>query len=176
MSKLKNELIDWLPGRRRQSISVGLLFSLFLFSIVSGFESLYGAYADFQQRMERYWALRWLRQERVERIGAAVIKGDVLRIDGMPFITRLPGLPDLPRGQRLELDVLGANEIDLTLEARVHQVLSAQAAIDVEDEELAEDEVVTEGPGGGELPAGQGDASTTEPVSAPGIPPGADVA
>ncbi len=78
-----------------------------LFAIVSGFEALYGAYADFQQRMERYWALRWLRQERVDRIGATVIKGDVLRVDGMPFITRLPGLPELPRGQRLELDVLG---------------------------------------------------------------------
>jgi exoribonuclease-2 len=111
-----------------------------VFSIVSGFESLYGAYADFQQRMERYWALRWLRQERVNRISATVIKGDVLRVDAMPFITRLPGLPELPRGQRLELDVLGASEIDLTLEARVHQVLSAQTVVDPEDEELAEEE------------------------------------
>jgi exoribonuclease-2 len=111
-----------------------------LFSIVSGFEALYGAYADFQQRMERYWALRWIRQERVRRLSATVIKGDVLRVDGMPFITRLPGLPELPRGQRLELDVLGTNEIDLTLEARVHQVLSAQTLIDPEDEELAEEE------------------------------------
>jgi exoribonuclease-2 len=146
-----------------------------LFGIVSGFEALYGAYADFQQRMERYWALRWLRQERVERIGAAVIKGDVLRIDGMPFITRLPGLADLPRGQRLELDVLGTNEIDLTLEARVHQVLSAQAAIDVEDEVLAEEEVAAESPGGGEPPGGPGDPGTTEPTPAPNSSPVADV-
>jgi exoribonuclease-2 len=108
-----------------------------LFSIVSGFEALYGAYADFQQRMERYWALRWLRQERCDRINATVIKGDVLRVDGMPFITRLAGLPELPRGQRLELDVLAMNEIDLTIEARVHQVLSAQDVVDPEDEELA---------------------------------------
>jgi exoribonuclease-2 len=111
-----------------------------LFGIVSGFEALYGVYADFQQRMERYWALRWIRQERCERIAAAVIKGDVLRVDGMPFVTRLPGLPELPRGQRLELDVLGTNEVDLVMEARVHQVLSAQAALDPEDEELAADE------------------------------------
>lgn len=108
-----------------------------LFSIVSGFEALYGAYADFQQRMERYWALRWLRQEHCDRINATVIKGDVLRVDGMPFITRLAGLPELPRGQRLELDVLAMNEIDLTIEARVHQVLSARDVVDPEDEELA---------------------------------------
>lgn len=112
-----------------------------LFGIVSGFESLYGAYADFQQRMERYWGLRWLRQEGIHRVAASVIKGDVLRVDGMPFITRLPGLPELPRGQKIELDVLGTNEIELTLEARVRQVLAAQEALDPEDEALADEEV-----------------------------------
>ena len=74
-------------------------------------------------------------------MAASVIKGDVLRVDGMPFITRLPGLPELPRGQRLELDVLGTNEIDLVMEARVHQVLAAQALTDLDDEEVAEEEV-----------------------------------
>ena len=111
-----------------------------LFSIVSGFEALYGAYAEFQQRMERYWALRWLRQENCTRIAATVIRGDVLRMDGMPLITRLPGLPELPRGQRLELDILGTDEIDLSLQARVRQVLSAQSEIDPEDDALAAEE------------------------------------
>jgi len=95
-----------------------------LFAIVSGFDAAYGAYADFQQRMERYWAQRWIRQEDVRRLGAVVIRGDVLRLEGLPYVTRLPGLPELPRGQRLELDVLGSDEVDLTLEARVHRVLS----------------------------------------------------
>jgi exoribonuclease-2 len=122
-----------------------------LFGIVSGFEALYGMYADFQQRMERYWSLRWLRQEGITRISASVIKGDVLRVDGMPFITRLPGLPELPRGQRLELDVLGTNEIDLVLEARVHQVLAAQTPIDPEEEEIAEEEAAI-APGNGTAP------------------------
>jgi exoribonuclease-2 len=115
-----------------------------LFSLVSGFEALYGAYADFQERMERYWALRWLRQEDIRRVTASVLKGDVLRLDGMPFVTRLPGLPELPRGQRLELDVLGTNEVDLVLEARVHQVLAAQAVVDAEDDALVEEELAVE--------------------------------
>lgn len=131
-----------------------------LFSIVSGFEALYAAYADFQQRMERYWALRWIRQEQCDRISATVIRADVLRVDGMPFITRLPGLPELPRGQRLELDVLGTNEVDLALEARVRQVLSAQSAVDPEDEELAAAEqsaaIESEVPGAGTAPAAPG--------------------
>jgi exoribonuclease-2 len=127
-----------------------------LFAIVSGFESAYGAYADFQQRMERYWALRWIKQERLDRIGATVLKGDVLRADGMPFITRLPGLPELPRGQALELDVVGTNEIELTLEARVHRVLAAQAAVDVEDEFVEVADAI-------EPPAGPADDAPTEP-------------
>jgi len=101
--------------------------------------------------MDRYWSLRWLRQEGITRVSASVIKGDVLRVDGMPFITRLPGLPELPRGQRLELDVLGTHEIDLVLEARVHQVLAAQAPVDPEDDAIAEEEAAP-GPENGTAP------------------------
>ena len=108
-----------------------------LFAIVSGFEAAYGAYAEFQQKLERYWSLRWLDQEKQSRVDATVLKGDVLRIDGLPFITRLPGLQQLPRGQRLELDIVATDTVDLILEARVHRVLAAQT-VDVDDEELAE--------------------------------------
>jgi exoribonuclease-2 len=111
-----------------------------LFSIVSGFDAAYTAYAEFQERMERYWCLRWLEQEAVRRTTATVLKGDVLRIDGLPLVTRLPGLPDLPRGQRIELDILGCDLVDLTLAARLHQVLTVQATA----EELAEDELAEE--------------------------------
>jgi len=46
-----------------------------LFAIVSGFDAAYTHYAEFQERLERYWCLRWLRQEGVRRIGATVVKG-----------------------------------------------------------------------------------------------------
>jgi len=110
-----------------------------LFGVVSGFESAYSAYAEFQQRLERYWSLRWLEQEKLTRIGATVLKSDVLRLDGVPFITRLPGLPDLPRGQKIELDIVSTDHIDLTLEARVHRVLAAQTIVEADDEEIADE-------------------------------------
>jgi len=108
-----------------------------LFAIMSAFDAAYGAYGEFQQRMERYWGLRWLRQEKVTRMPATVVRGDVLRLAGLPFVTRLPGLPDLPRGQQIELDVLGGDEVDLTLEARVHRVLDTATVddADVSDED-----------------------------------------
>ena len=108
-----------------------------LFGIVSGFESAHAAYAEFQQKLERYWSLRWLDQEKISRIDATVLRGDVLRIDGMPLVTRLPGLPELPRGQQLEIDVIATDTVDLTLEARLHRVLAAQTV--VVDEALDEE-------------------------------------
>ncbi len=119
-----------------------------LFAIVSGFDAAYGAYAEFQERMERYWALRWLRQEDVQRIGATVVRGDVLRLVGLPFIARLPGLPELPRGQQLELDVLGGDDVELRLEARVHRVLADAVADEAEIEEI--DESIDAAPGAAE--------------------------
>ena len=112
-----------------------------LFAIVSAFDAAYGAYAEFQERMERYWGLRWMRQEDVRRMAATVIRGDVLRLSGIPFITRVPGLTELPRGQQLELDILGGDEVDLTLEARVHRVMDAAKAAEVEG---LEDELIDE--------------------------------
>jgi exoribonuclease-2 len=111
-----------------------------VFAIVSAFDAAYTAYAEFQARMERYWGLRWIEQEAVKRIGATIIKEEVLRLEGLPFVQRLPGLPVLARGQKVELDVLGTDLVDLVLEARLRQVLEQQApddAVGDEDEALA---------------------------------------
>lgn len=138
-----------------------------LFAIVSAFDGAYTAYSAFQSRMERYWCLRWIKQERVTRIVATVLKEDLLRLDGLPFVTRLPGMPALPRGQQVELDVIATDEIELTLEARVHRVLAARAA---PDEELdAEDEIEENEPRALQL-----EAEAAQPAA--GAPPGIDTA
>jgi exoribonuclease-2 len=130
-----------------------------LFAIVSAFDAAYAAYAEFQSKMERYWCLRWLKQEHVQRIGAVVLKDDVLRLEGLPYVMRLPGLPALTRGTRVELDLLGADEVDLTLQARLHQVLGAAAEQEIEEEELADIAGAAPGaPGPGPSPAPAVDA------------------
>lgn len=106
-----------------------------LFATVSAFDATYATYAEFQMRMERYWCLRWLRQEGITRIGATVLKDEVLRLDDTPYVARLPGLPSLVRGQRVEVDILGADEIETTLELRLHRVLEARAETDATSEE-----------------------------------------
>jgi exoribonuclease-2 len=99
-----------------------------LFGIVSSFDAVYAQYGEFQERLERYWCLRWLKQQSVARIGATMLKPDLLRLDDLPLVTRVAGLPMLERGQRVELDVLGIDEIDLSVELRLHRVLGEVAA------------------------------------------------
>lgn len=119
-----------------------------LYGIVSSFDAAYAQYAEFQEKLERYWCLRWLKQEARARIGATVLKPDLLRLDDLPLVTRLAGLPMLERGQRVELDILAIDEVDLAVELRLHRVLGETVVrIDELDEEGEEVPA-----SGGELP------------------------
>ncbi len=81
-----------------------------LMAIVRDFELAYDAYTDFQRRMERYWCLRWLLQEQVTEIDAVVIRENLIRLEGLPLITRVSGAPTLNPGDRLRV---APDEIDL---------------------------------------------------------------
>ncbi|MFZ6750831.1 ribonuclease catalytic domain-containing protein [Undibacterium sp. Ren11W] len=95
-----------------------------LFAIVSAFEAAYSAYSDFQNNMERYWCLRWLQQENVRQVEAVVLKDEVLRLVEIPLIIRLAGMPAMARGAQVKLDILRWNELDLSVEARLLEMLT----------------------------------------------------
>lgn len=112
-----------------------------LFAIVSGFDTAYSGYADFQSTMERYWCLRWLAQENARVVDAVVLKDEILRLVDIPLVLRMPGLPQLARGLQVKLDLLRWDEVDLNVEARLLEVPAAAAqAVDAdlgeEDEDL----------------------------------------
>ena len=142
-----------------------------LFAIVSAFDAAYASYADFQARLERYWCLRWLAQEGVTRIAATVLKEELVRFDGLPFVMRVPGMPSLSRGTHIELDILDRDEIELSLAARFHAVLGAATpdeALDGEEEgaEAGAAEGVAEGVEAGaeegEAEGAAGDAAASD--------------
>jgi exoribonuclease-2 len=104
-----------------------------LFAIVSAFDAAYSAYADFQSNMERYWCLRWLTQAQAQRVDAVVLKEEVLRLVEIPLIIKLPGMPAAPRGASVTLDLLRWDEVDLTVEARLHEIVAAPV-VEMEDD------------------------------------------
>ena len=137
-----------------------------LFAIVSAFDAAYSAYNEHQQNMERYWCLRWRGPEQVNngrQVEAVVLKDEVLRLVDIPLIIRLPGMPPVARGGHVKLDILRWDEVDLTIEARLLEVVETAIPPDAElgDED---EEAGAERPG-----ADTGEAATAEVVEAEGI-------
>ena len=95
-----------------------------LFSIISAFDARHTAYQDFQQRMERLWCLRWLTQEGLGRTEAVVVREDVVRLARAPFYFRLPGMPSVPSGRRIVVDLSDPDEVDLSVQARFVELSS----------------------------------------------------
>ena len=89
-----------------------------LFAIIGAFDAQYAAWAEFQGNMERYWCLRWLAQNGVERTTANVLRDDLVRLANAPLVTRVGGLPELERGTAVEIDILGRDELALELDCR----------------------------------------------------------
>ena len=67
------------------------------------FDTAYTAYADFQRQMEAYWSLVYLQQQGTSELTATILKEDLVRIEGLPLVTRATGIPfdALPKSQAL---------------------------------------------------------------------------
>jgi len=89
-----------------------------LLAVLRDFELAHDAYNDFQRKMERYWCLRWFRQEGVNEIDAAVIKENLVRFDGVPLITRVSGAPALNPGDRIRVALDDIDLLDVELSCR----------------------------------------------------------
>ena len=119
-----------------------------LFSVISAFDAAYSAYNGFQQGIERYWTLRWLEQNAVAEIDAAVMKDGLVRAETLPLVFRLPGTESLPRGSRVRTRITGMDLLTLDLHAVLAARLdvAARAAADAAEEEGADDEIEASGP------------------------------
>ena len=74
-----------------------------LFAALRDFDTAYAAYADFQRQMETYWSLVYLQQQGTSELTATILKEDLVRIEGLPLVTRATGIPfdALPKSQVL---------------------------------------------------------------------------
>jgi exoribonuclease-2 len=74
------------------------------------FDTAYEAYAEHQRALERYWCLKYLVQEGIEVAEGAIIRDELVRIDGLPLVVRCVGLPAAAPGERVKV---AFGEIDL---------------------------------------------------------------
>jgi len=94
-----------------------------LFAAISDFELTYAAYAEFQRGMERYWCLRWLRQQEIQTIAATVRRDNLAKLDHLPLIQRVPSAPELKTGQRIRLSIEAVDYLTLELSCRYTETL-----------------------------------------------------
>ena len=123
------QLIAWL----RQQEPPFASGSQELMAVLREFELAYAAYAEFQRGMERYWCLRWLEQEQVMRPTASVLRDNLVRVDGLPLVTRVTALPALERGSRVRLEIERIDLIEAEARIRfVEVVAAADEALEIE--------------------------------------------
>jgi exoribonuclease-2 len=126
-----------------------------LMGIAADFETCYQFYAEYQDRMEKYWCLRWLAQEPLPRtVFARHLKEGMSRLEDIPLHLPIPELASHPRMTRAEIAILETDLLQLSASVRVHQI---------EQSESAASEIDTS-----EIDASEADASEAElPVADP---------
>jgi exoribonuclease-2 len=87
------------------------------------FELTYAAYAEFQRGMERYWCLRWLRQQAEMNPAGRVLREGLVRLEHLPLVLRVPSLPALDRGVRVRLAIENIDLLDAECAARYVELL-----------------------------------------------------
>ena len=100
-----------------------------LFAVLADFEATYAQYAEFQDRMEHYWCLRWLLQENVTETTATVIRDNLVRFERLPLVLRLADLPASAPDTRVRVAILRVDLLAATLECR-HAGVMEPAAIE----------------------------------------------
>ncbi len=111
--------------------------------IIRNFDQTYNAYSEFQTRMERYWCLQYLIQEKLTEVTATIWRDNLVRIDGMFYITKVPslpttGLPELKVGTKVLLEIKHIDTLLMELNCKFKAVISSEIS------EPAETEVIEE--------------------------------
>lgn len=107
--------------------------------IIRDFDQTYQSYSDFQTRMERYWCLQYLIQEQLTEVTATVWRENLVRLDGMFFITKVPSLPELKVGTKVSLEIKHIDTLLIELNCKFKQIIA-----EAEKEQLINQDLIHE--------------------------------
>jgi exoribonuclease-2 len=116
-----------------------------LFSIISAFDGAYGAYNAYQNGMERFWTLQYLKQHNITELSATVFKAfpgqpPMARADDLPLVLPVLGGGDLQRGARVQIRLSDVDDISLDISGHLLHILEADAPSSAEQTEMTDDE------------------------------------
>ena len=94
-----------------------------LFAAMRDFEVAAEAYGIFQRTMERYWCLRYLQQEGKSAVAATTIKENIVRVNDLPLVLKVPFLPELEPGSAVLIEIVAMDLLEPSVECRFKEVL-----------------------------------------------------
>lgn len=95
-----------------------------LLAAMRAFEITYAGYDEHQRGMETYWSLRWLMQEGMKELDATVVRENLVRVDGLPLVFRVPSLPEAAASARVRLAVKSIDLLERTIECTYRETLT----------------------------------------------------
>ena len=108
-----------------------------LMGIAADFESCYQAYGEFQDRLEKYWCLRWINQDGdTKKVYVRHLKEGMSRLEQVPLHLPVPELTNHPRMTRAEVLV---SDVDLLQLSAAVRVLEIEAQPESKTEDTQED-------------------------------------
>jgi len=116
-----------------------------LFAIISAFDGAYGAYNAYQNGMERFWTLQYLKQNNITELSATVFKAfpgqpPMARADDLPLVLPVFGGGDLPRGTHVQLRLSEIDDISLDISGQLLHILEADTPASTEEADITDDE------------------------------------
>lgn len=98
-----------------------------LFAIIASFDDAYSSYSQFQNTMERYWTLQYVKQRAITEITAVVLKEGLARAQDIPLVLPVLGAKDLPRGAVIRVRLGAIDFIALELQGTLLERLDFDA-------------------------------------------------
>ena len=111
-----------------------------LMGIAADFESCYQAYGEYQDRLEKYWCLRWIVQEGGSRtVYVRHLKEGMSRVELVPLHIPIPELAAHPRMTRAQVVIADVDLLQLGAGVRVLEIESPAKIAQEVVEDPAED-------------------------------------
>jgi exoribonuclease II len=113
-----------------------------LYSIISGFDAAYAAYNGHQAGMERFWTLKYIRQQGLTELVGTAFREGLVRADEIPLVFPVLGGNELPRGARVRVRLGEIDEILLDVHGTVVERLDTVAPEAAAEEDSGEEDAV----------------------------------
>jgi len=99
-----------------------------LMGIAADFEACYSAYGEYQDRLEKYWCLRWMAQDEIpKQVFVRHLKEGMSRVEPIPLHLPVPELAAHPRLTRAEVSISDVDLLQLTAGVRLLHIETPEA-------------------------------------------------